>query len=341
MAMLSSREDTRQIRVAVLIKALNEEQHIARCIESALASVADFRGEVVLADSGSIDSTIRIASAFPIRIVQLADLSERSCGIGAQLGYQFVEADYVYVLDGDMELIDGFLARSVETLERIPALAGVGGLVEELGGGNYEFEVRKGERDGRIMGRQTSLDMGGLYRVEAIRKVGYLTNRNLHSCEEKELGQRLLQAGYALERIPEPAIRHHGETDDSLRLLGRRWKSHHIDGPGEWMRSAWKTTRFPSVAMRFKQLWVVFLGWLALAASVAALPVSWLPLGLTLLAHCGLLLRLTVKRRSIRQAAMGFVHLQFYTAGMVRGLFRRQSSPGEPIGAVVLKRSPE
>ncbi|MGZ9713169.1 glycosyltransferase [Glaciimonas sp. GNP009] len=328
------------IRVAVVIKALNEERNIARSIESAIAAISTYSGEVILADSGSADATIEIAKRYPIKIVQLLDISERCCGIGAQLGYQFVNADYVYILDGDMELNSDFLKRAVDILEHSSGLAGVSGMVEELGGGNYEFDVRKAEQDGRLIGSQESLDMGGLYRVEAIKKIGYLTNRNLHSYEEKELGQRLLQAGYTLERIADPAIRHFGKTDESLRLLVRRWKTQHVDGPGEWMRTVWKTPNFFSVAVKFKQLWVIFFGWIALTISLAISPSFWFPLALTIAAHSVLLLRLTFKRKSFGLACVGFIHLQFYTAGMVRGLFRRQVNPTAQINAHVLSGSP-
>ena len=325
------------IQIAVVIKALNEERHIVRSLESALAAVQSYRGEVVLADSGSSDATVEIASRYPVKIVQLANIAERSCGVGAQLGFQFIDADYIYVLDGDMELMADFLPVAVQKLQGDSQLAGVAGLVEELGGGNYEFEVRKASHDGRLTGRQDALDMGGLYRVEAIRKVGYLTNRNLHSYEEKELGRRLQAAGYGLERIAVPAIRHYGKTEQSLRLLLRRWKSRHIDGPGEWMRATMGTDSFWIIVLRFKQLWTIVAGWLAVLTAILLLPLSWLPLWLALGAHLLLLLLLAIKRRSLQQAVMGFIHLQFYAAGMVRGLFRKQLSPHQMINAVVLK----
>ena len=72
--------------VSIVIKALNEEKNICAAIESALAAVADVGGEVILADSCSTDRTVELASRYPIRVVQLANPSERCCGIGPQLG---------------------------------------------------------------------------------------------------------------------------------------------------------------------------------------------------------------------------------------------------------------
>ena len=47
-----------RLLVSVIIKALNEEKHIARAIESALRAVSTVGGEVILADSASTDRTV-------------------------------------------------------------------------------------------------------------------------------------------------------------------------------------------------------------------------------------------------------------------------------------------
>lgn len=259
-------------KVAIVIKALNEEKHIRKSVASAVAAVKPLGGVVVLADSGSQDQTVTIASEYPVTIVQLANRNERCCGIGAQLGYQFTACEYVYILDGDMEIDSDFLAQAISYMDSRPKLAGVAGLVEEHGGGNYEFEARKALQDGRVLGEQGALDMGGLYRGSALRQIGYLTNRNLHSYEEKELGLRLTNAGFTLERIALPAIKHYGKTENSMNLLWKRWKSHHIDGPGEWIRAMLGQEQCRTICWMFKQLWLVVISWVLLGLGLLALP---------------------------------------------------------------------
>jgi glycosyltransferase involved in cell wall biosynthesis len=320
-------------KVAVLIKTLNEERNIRRCIESALAAMSTMSGIVIVADSGSTDETVLIASQYPVAVVQLANREERCCGVGAQLAYQFTNAEFVYILDGDMELIEGFLPQALMFLEANPSHAGVAGLVEEHGGGNYEFESRKANDDGRMIGLQAALDMGGLYRAGMIEAIGYLTNRNLHSYEEKELGLRLAAAGFKLERISIPAIRHFGKTDDSMALIWRRWLSRHIDGPGEWLRSRIGSRDFWTVLCYFKRLWFVFFLWVVLL--VGLLVISFTPwlfiLGAAL--QLVLLSYFVMKRRSLGDGLVGYLNISMFTAGMIRGFVRRQRDPAQPIAA--------
>ena len=90
--------------VSIIIKAFNEERHIAAAIESALAALAEMNGEVILADGASTDRTIAIAEKYPIKIVRLNDAADRSSGAGAQLGFQYSNAEFICFMDGDMRL---------------------------------------------------------------------------------------------------------------------------------------------------------------------------------------------------------------------------------------------
>src|SRR5258706_5393504 len=128
--------------VSIIIKALNEQRHVAAAIESALAALGGIDGEVILADSGSRDRTIEIARRYPIKIVQLINTAERSCGIGAQLGFQYSRGRYLCLIDGDMQLHDDFLPAAFDFLAKNPTVAGVGGFIIDREISNLEFEQR-------------------------------------------------------------------------------------------------------------------------------------------------------------------------------------------------------
>src|ERR1700680_5080479 len=108
------------MKLTIGIKALNEERHIEMAILSAIDAAKPFGGEVVFADSGSTDKTIQIARRFPVRILQLADTQERSCGAGAQLAFQHARGTYFYLLDADMVLDPSFLPIAIKYLEMHP-----------------------------------------------------------------------------------------------------------------------------------------------------------------------------------------------------------------------------
>lgn len=325
------------VTVSVIIKALNEEDRIEAAIRSALEAARAVGGEVILADSLSTDRTIEIAQRYPIVITQLNNPAERRCGAGPQLGYQIARGEFVYILDGDMELDSAFLPAALSAMREDSQLAGVAGLVEEQSEASYQFRGRKRRRREKQPGDALWLDMGGLYRATALSEAGYFSDRNLHCFEEMELGLRLGQAGWKLQRLAVPAVLHHGYDEGNWQLLWRRWQSRYLDGAGEVLRAASRRPFLPKVLMALKHLFAGLALWVMLVAALFLLPVS----GWFLFAWIILLLALVVVRAwrigSFVDACFGQVVWQVTALAMVRGYFANRTDPHSPLGATLIK----
>lgn len=320
------------MKIVVGIKALNEADHIAASLESALAAIAalgpDWEGEVILADSGSTDRTIEIASAYPITILQLARREDGCCGAGAQLAFQQAEGDYFYLLDGDMMLDRDMLVRGVAALEGDVRLAGVGGNVIEQNLSGQEFQVRM-QKAKAFEGDVDRLDCGGLYRMTALREAGYLADRNLHSFEEFDLGARLIARGWKLARIDHPGVYHYGHTTDGYRLLLRRLQTGYAGGLGEILRGAMGRAHLRIIATRLRPLQmaaVVILWWAALAVSL--LTGRWLMLAVLLILPLAFL---GWRRRSLRLGLYSYATCNVLAIGLVTGFVRARISPDTPL----------
>jgi glycosyltransferase involved in cell wall biosynthesis len=318
------------MNISIIIKALNEEKRIATAIESALAAVAPLGGEVILADSHSTDNTVSIAQTYPIRIVQLANPEERCCGIGPQLGYQVAQGEFIYILDGDMQMLPEFLPQAINFMQENHNIAGVGGKVIEMNTDSLEFIARTERASGHMQpGEVDRLDMGGLYRKSAIESVGYFSNRNLHSYEELDLAVRLRQAGWKLHRIDVDAVRHWGHDVDPYQLLLKRWKSGYINGLGEMLKAAWGKPHFTRLILSVRELriyvatlfwWIILTGLLLTGNMLYFVMIGLLPLAL-----------MTWKKKSINKAVFSIVSWNLNTAGLLRGLFNKQVVPTESI----------
>lgn len=320
------------MKVVVGIKALNEAENIAACIESALAALAALgpavEGEVILADSGSSDGTVEIASAYPVRILQLARRSDGCCGAGAQLAFQQASGDYFYLLDGDMMLDAHMLRHGIAYLEAHPKVAGVGGHVVEQNLDGPEFQVRA-QKAQTMEGEVNRLDCGGLYRMGALRQAGYLADRNLHSFEEFDLGARLGAKGWTLARIDHPGVYHFGHQTDGYRLLWRRLRSGYAGGLGEVLRGAVGRPHFSLIVKHLRPLQmaiVVVAWWGALLACI--LTGRWVILaGLLVLP----LVFLGWRRRSLKLGLYSYATCNVLAIGLIGGFFRSRTRPDMPL----------
>lgn len=332
--------------VTVVIKALNEQARIAAALESALAAVTLLGGEVVLADSASTDATVRIAARYPVRVVTLAHAEERCCGIGPQLGWQHARGEYVYVMDGDMQLQPGFLDQALAFLAQHPEVAGVGGRVLELNDESLEYRERaersRTREAHRHPGPVDRLDGGGLYRRRAVEEAGWLSDRNLHSYEEFDLAARLRARGWKLWRLPADAVSHEGHHSPPYTLLARRWRSRYACGGGELLRAALGRPHLRLVlrGVRELRLYAAVLLWWLLLASVPLWPLPPLQCAAAGAALAlGPLVGMAVRKRSWSRASHAIASWSVHAAGLVRGLCAPRRDPGGPIASRVLQEA--
>lgn len=350
------------LRISVIVKALDEGPRIRRALASALAAVAEVAdaigGEVILADSGSRDDTVAQALRLPVRVVQLANPREQRCGVGPELGWRQARGEYLYLMDGDMELAPGFLAPALDFLARHPEVAGVGGRVIERNLGALEYRERERraqtQEAHRRPGPVDRLDGGGLYRRRAIAEAGYFSDRNLHSYEELDLALRLRARDWRLWRLSLPAVSHEGHADSPWTLLARRWRSGYAWGCGELLRAALGQPWWPLLLRDLRELRIylaVWAWWGAMAALFAlgliaprtqvhplaleAMPVvasltglAWSALALLAVAPWAVMTR---RRQSAAAGAYTVASWCVHAAGLLPGLLARRRPPTGPL----------
>jgi glycosyltransferase involved in cell wall biosynthesis len=332
--------EQRQPTVSIIIKAFNEERHIAAAVESALAALKGCDGEVIVADGASTDRTVAIAQKYPIKIVRLDDAADRSCGAGAQLGYQYSSGKFLCLMDGDMRLHAEFLAAGIRFLERNPNVAGVGGAVIDRELGNLEYAQRAKRFDpDRQQGPVTRLNGCGFYRRSAIDAIGYLTDRNLHGGEELDLAARLHARGWTLARINCLAADHYGYAGSPYRLLLHRITTCNASGSGEIARASIGRPQFGFIIRNDKSLLIsglVAVWWMSIAA------VALLQRGLPALAGGAVLvvfpfavmaLRWRSVRNGVYSVAVWNVHALFFLPGFLRS----RAPPADRMASTVIK----
>jgi glycosyltransferase involved in cell wall biosynthesis len=187
--------------VALVAIGRNEGQRLRRCLVSASAQVND----VIYVDSGSTDGSPELAAQLGARVVAL-DLAQpftaaRARNAGAALaaeGKQHVR--YIQFVDGDCELMNGWLAEAREFLELRPEVVAVCGRrrerFPELSVYNQLCDL---EWDTPI-GQARAFGGDVMIRAAAFQDVGGYRS-DLIAGEDPELAIRLRQAGGQVWRI--------------------------------------------------------------------------------------------------------------------------------------------
>lgn len=82
-------------RISIVIRCYNEEQHIGRLLEGITQqSIPDV--EIIIVDSGSTDTTVAIASRYPVKLL-LIQAEEFSFGRSLNLGCQAATGNFIII----------------------------------------------------------------------------------------------------------------------------------------------------------------------------------------------------------------------------------------------------
>jgi GT2 family glycosyltransferase len=330
------------VKVSIIIKTLNEANNIARAIESALGAAALHGGEVIVADGGSTDQTAEIATHFPILVVQLENFKERCCGIGPQLGYQHSAGEYIFILDGDMELDASFLRTALELLERQPSLAGVGGIVREMRVKNLEFENRARHFLRLQVKNESEVDCltgGGLYRRAAIEDVGYFSDRNLHGFEEFDLGMRLRLRGWRLVRLESRAVDHYSYQLNTYRLLWHRVRAGRLLALGEILRAAIRGRYLKGAIVELRPIRFALgtlLLWIVAGLVASAAPSTGLLMVFLMLSAMMPIVAMTVRSGSLASGAYSVAVWHLTALSLLVGIMRARKPPETIIRSRIL-----
>lgn len=251
-------------KLSIVVIARNEEKEIGRCLASAVHAASKRDAEVLFVDSDSTDRTVEVAAGYPVGIIRLKNNGVLSPAAGRWLGTQHTQGDFVFFVDGDMTIIDGWVEKALEVLSD-PAIGGVSGRL---------FWVYPGEEPGYSRGDSLPLGVvGGLggaavYRRQALEKCGTF-NPFVRGEEERELAYRLAQGGFSVVRVDVPMAFHFAKKPSMEENAGR---SVYFAGVGQMMRRYFFQRPFWDLCMEHHRVYTIWL--LGLALPVLLL-VAW------------------------------------------------------------------
>ena len=189
-------------QTGVVVIGRNEGARVLRCLAQIDTDCA-----VVYVDSGSVDGSPMAVRALGIHVLELDPSKPFSAARGRNEGWRYLSDLYksnlhfVQFVDGDCELVDGWLAKARDCLQHNPSVAGVTGRLREK---HPEVSIYNRLCDAEWDRPTGDIDAFGgivMLRTDALQEVdGY--NAELVAGEEPELSHRLRAAGYRLCRLP-------------------------------------------------------------------------------------------------------------------------------------------
>ncbi|MEM7524163.1 MAG: glycosyltransferase, partial [Pseudomonadota bacterium] len=191
--------------VGVVVIGRNEGERLRRC----LLSLAGRR--VVYVDSGSTDSSVALAEEMGATVAVL-DAPEgftaaRARNLGAATLARSDAPAFIQFVDGDCEVVDGWIDAAAARLGDAPDLAAVAGRRREVKPDATIFNRHCDMEWNTPVGPAQAVGGDALYRRAAFEEVGGFNGAFICG-EEPELCFRLRRAGWRIERMDREMTRH-------------------------------------------------------------------------------------------------------------------------------------
>jgi glycosyltransferase involved in cell wall biosynthesis len=312
--------------LSVVLISRNQERTIGPLVESVRREADEVAlQELILVDSASSDRTVEIALGHGVAVLVLPQADWLCASAGRFAGFAATTGEHVLFLDGDMELLPGWLELARRALDSDPRLAAVSGLVTDGERGTPRpptDPLGQGPVDGVAAWTLPHPAGAALYRRTALLAAGGF-NPYLRSDEEPELALRLRARGFRIVAIDRPAFVHHEPVAGGglAALLARRRRGLFV-GHGQVMRALLGRPGFRLlVAERgyaLAPLGAGAAGVIALLASAASRRRRWL--GGWLAAIVAVLGADAVRRRSPRATALAALNRLLFAEGLIRGI---------------------
>jgi GT2 family glycosyltransferase len=207
-------------KVAIVAIGRNEGERLKSCLRTALADART----VVYVDSGSMDGSADFARSAGCHVVELDAVLPFTAARARNGGFQCVmehEPDVAFVqfIDGDCDLVEGWLERGVAALNARPDVSIVCGHVREMHPEasvynklcDLEWEQAPGEirtSGGRFMIRREVFSAAGGFRADVI------------AAEDDEFCVRVRGLGWKIMMVDAEMARH----DAAMTLFSEWWR---------------------------------------------------------------------------------------------------------------------
>jgi glycosyltransferase involved in cell wall biosynthesis len=314
----------RQCLLSIVIIGRNEEENIARCIETSIvaANALSEPYEIIYVDSASTDESVAIACKYPDSVIRIEPGEWRCAAAGRSIGTRYAKGKYIAFFDGDMACDPDWIVKGIQHFRESSETVGVVT-------GSKEYLIGESSKPLRVTQSFLSPTSISRFGGSAIISQNALAASGgfdpyLISNEEEDLSDRILAAGLKIIGLPYKMITHYGPPPSIEETLRRGNYGYHI-GLGQYVRRLWMRHQRLKALLKIKvplvfSVWgisilVLLLSgilnnlWLIVALAISTIPLSCLVF--------------VLRTRDIHKG-LNMLYAQFFIIpGLVRSLLKK------------------
>lgn len=210
------------MKAGLYIPCFNAEKTIQLCLEAVFRQTYPVE-EVIVVDDGSTDNSIKIASAYPVKIIK--HKFNQGLAAARNTAIKNIDAELVASLDADCQPSPEWLAILINKIDA-PKVIGAGGKLLETQSCVYDLWRTKHMKqfwDNQENNPPFLFGSNTLFKKETLLNIGLYDESLKNNYEDVEICSRLKEKGYKFIYEAKAIVRHL-KNDNINSLLNTYWK---------------------------------------------------------------------------------------------------------------------
>lgn len=261
-------------KAGVVVIGRNEGERLSKCLESVVGRTA----LVVYVDSGSVDGSVALARRLGVEAIELDREMPFTAARARNEGFERVrqlarDLTYIQFVDGDCEVVPGWIEGAVAFLEAHPDVAVACGRRRERHPAQSLYNTLCDMEWDTPIGEAKACGGDALIRADVLEEVGRY-KADVIAAEDTELCVRIRAAGWRIWRLDLEMTLH----DAAMTRFGQWWRrairTGYAFAQGAFMHGSPPECHFVWESRR-AWLWGIWLPLVCLAAGLAFRPWGW------------------------------------------------------------------
>lgn len=224
--------------LGIVVIGRNEGDRLRQCLRGVAGRVND----IVYVDSGSTDDSVAMAKSLGVRVVELDKPIPFTAARARNEGFACLvktnsQIEFVQFVDGDCEIVPGWLEKAYREILSNPNLAVVCGRRRERSPDHSIYNLLCDLEWNTPVGEAKACGGDAMMRVEAFRQVDGF-NATLIAGEESELCLRLRRKEWKILRLDAEMTLHDAQITRFSQWWQRSLRSGHAYAEGAWLHGS-------------------------------------------------------------------------------------------------------
>jgi glycosyltransferase involved in cell wall biosynthesis len=151
--------------ISFIVIARNESFAVDKCLAS-ISTMGLINCEIICVDSDSTDNTLVVMKSYAgkienLKVIQISGYL--NAAVARNAGMQHATKDYIYFVDGDVELYPEFIIKALDRIKAGKSAAVTGKLMEIQYSPDYQNEIRRLVRRKMMADERKCLMTGGIF----------------------------------------------------------------------------------------------------------------------------------------------------------------------------------